>query len=402
LSDDQDKAADEEIDKSPPEPVEEHPPAEPKETEKAGDGRVVVALDAMGGDNAPEAIVEGAVQALEVMDDLKIVLVGNEEVVKDELAKWKYDERVLDLRHADQVINMDESPSSAVRKKRKSSVHVGMRMVGEGQVDAFISAGNTGAVMAAATLILRNLEGIDRAAIAITLPTQKGHTVLLDAGANVVCKATHLYQFGIMGSIYAQYVLGDKLPRVGLLAIGEENIKGNETTREALEMLTRSSINFVGNTEAKLLYRGVADVVVCDGFTGNITLKISESMAEMVGLFMKDMFTRNLRGKLSYVMLKPFVESYKKRMDHSEVGGAPLLGIDGAVFISHGSSGPKSIKNALVGARKFVRENVNDHISESLARNEDILSPLVGKRGGLWDQMKRKIGLSAGDEQEIQ
>lgn len=382
---------------TPPESVEETAPAAgtPEESEGA-----VVALDAMGGDNAPEAIIDGAIQAVENGGDVRVVLVGDEKLIGGLLTKRSYEGERLSIRHADEAIGMDEPPSAALRKKKRSSIHTGVKMVKEGAADAFISAGNTGAVMAVATVFLNTLEGIDRAAIAVTLPTQAGHTVLLDAGANVVCKAGHLYEFGLMGAIYAQYVLGDHLPRVGLLSIGEEDTKGNDVIRETFELLTESSINFVGNVEAKLLYRGVADVVVCDGFTGNIALKISESVAEMIGASLKEMFKSNLRGKLGYLLLRPGLEEFKKRIDHSEVGGAPLLGIDGAVFISHGSSGPKSIKSAIMGAQKFVRENVNGHIRESLQSNQDILRAKAAKRGGLWDQMKRKIGLSGSEEPE--
>lgn len=364
-------------------------------------GPVTIALDAMGGDNAPAAIVEGACQAIDSIDQLEIVLVGDEEDILSELEKHPGYVDKLIIKHAQDAVPMDESPSVALRKRRKSSIHIGLKMVDEDEADAFISAGNTGAVMAVATVILRNIEGIDRAAIAVPLPTQKGNIVLLDAGANIVCKALHLYQFGIMGSMYAQYILDKQKPKIGLLSIGEEESKGNVVTKEALEMLTKSSVNFIGNIEGKLIYRGVADVVVCDGFTGNIALKISESLAEMIGVELKSIFSANWRGKLSYLLLRSSLEKFKKKMDHSEVGGAPLLGINGAVFISHGSSGPKSIRSAILGANKFIVENVNDHIRESLAQNQDIGSDTKKEmRDGIWSQMKRKIGLGASDEQE--
>lgn len=364
--------------------------------------RVHIALDAMGGDNAPQSIIEGAILGLESVDGVEITLVGDEQVIKAELEKHSFESPHLHILHAEEAIQMDESPAVALRKKRKSSIHIGIKALKNDEVDAFVSAGHTGAVMAVATVILRNLEEIDRAAIAIPLPTQTGHAVLLDAGANVSCKALHLYQFGIMGSMYAQYVLEDEKPRVGLLSIGEEDIKGTEVTKEAFEMLSKSSINFVGNTEAKLLYRGVADVVVCDGFTGNIALKISESVAEMIGVSLKAMFKDTLRGKIAYLFLRPFLAEFKKRIDHSEVGGAPLLGINGAVFICHGSSNAKSIKNAIAGAKKFIRGDVNGHIKESLANNKDVMDAriLAEREEGLWTQVKRKIGLNATENQE--
>lgn len=375
----------------------EEPAAEPASGKK---GAVRVALDAMGGDDAPGAIIEGAIQAIKEIDDVEIILVGDEKAIESELEKRSFSHESISIRHAEEAVGMEESPSSALRKKKKSSIHVGVKMIKEGEADAFVSAGNTGAVMAVATVFLNTVEGIDRAAIAVPLPTQTGHTVLLDAGANVTCKAAHLYEFGVMGSIYAQYVLEDELPRVGLLSIGEEETKGNDVTREAFEMLTESSINFIGNVEAKLFYKGIAEVVVCDGFTGNITLKISESLVDLISLSLKDIFKGSLRGKLGYLFLRPLLEAFKKRLDHAEVGGAPLLGINGAVFISHGSSGPKSIRSAILGAKKFVVEDVNGHIQESLGANKDILRAHGYRSKGLWDQMKRKIGLSGAEDLE--
>ncbi|MBI4666883.1 MAG: phosphate acyltransferase PlsX [Nitrospinae bacterium] len=354
----------------------------------------------MGGDYAPGVNIDGVIQAVESIDDVKIILVGDENVIRAEMYKRSFSHPAVSIRHADEVILMDDAPAVALRKKRNSSIHVGIRMVREGQADAFVSAGNTGGVMAVAAVLLGTVEGIDRAAIAIQLPTQTGHTVLLDAGANVACKAMHLYQFGIMGSIYAQYALGDSRPKVGLLSIGEEDVKGNDTTREAFDMLQRSTLNFVGNTEAKLLYRGVADVVVCDGFTGNIALKISESVAEMITVFLKQTFALNWRSKLSYLLLKPYLEKMKKRIDHAEIGGAPLLGINGAVFISHGSSCPRAIRSAIMAAKRFVSGDVNGHIRESLMQNTHILDPRKLKAGepeekpGIWEQVRRKMGIS--------
>ena len=378
---------------TPSAPAGETPP------DRGKDGPVRVVLDAMGGDNAPGVVIDGAIQAIQTIDAVELILVGDEETIKSEFAKRSFENPRVSVRHAEQVVNMDDPPSVALRRKTKSSIHTGVKMVRDGEADAFVSAGNIGAVMAVATIILNNIEGIDRAAIAVPLPTKTGHTVLLDAGANVVCKASHLYEFGIMGSMYAQYVLEDKLPRVGLLSIGEEDVKGNETTREAFEMLTKSSINFIGNVEAKLLYRGVAEVAVCDGFTGNIALKISESVAEMISESLKNMFKGSLRGKIGYLFLRPLLNDFKKRIDHAEVGGAPLLGINGAVFISHGSSGPKSIRSAVLGAKKFIVEDVNGHIRESLASDKDILLSRK-RRDGIWNQMKRKIGFSDDEEAE--
>ena len=320
------------------------------------DGTVHIALDAMGGDNAPAAIIEGAIAATKSHDRLRVTLVGNEELIKKELEEHTFSSSAVSIRPASEVIGMDEAPSTALRKKKDSSIHVGVRMVKEKEAHAFVSAGHTGAVMAVSAVMLRTMEGIDRAAIAATVPTASGHSVIIDAGANVVCKGTNLYQFGVMGSCYAQYVLGDETPRVGLLSIGEEDSKGTDVTRQAFELLTRGkSVNFIGNVEAKLLYKGVAEVVVCDGFTGNIALKVSESVAGMITGFLKQMLTSGIRGKIAGLLLKRDLTEMKKKIDHSEVGGAPLLGVNGAVIISHGSSDAKSIMSALGGRHAIYR-----------------------------------------------
>jgi len=359
---------------------------------------VRIALDAMGGDFAPAAIVDGAMEAAAEHSDIRIILVGVEDVVKTELARHDNVPDSISVVHADEVIAMDEQPAAALRRKKNSSVHVGIKMVRDGEADAFISAGNTGAVMTVATVLLRTIELIDRPAIAATMPSQRGYMILLDAGANVVCKPENLFQFGIMGSIFAEHSLDKPRPTVGLLSIGEEDVKGNPTTKEAFDFFSRSSLNFIGNIEAKLFYRGIVDVVVCDGFTGNIALKISESVAEMIGVFLKQMFSANLATKIAYFLMKSHLAAFKKKVDHQEVGGAPLLGVNGPVFICHGSSSPKSIKSAVIRARKFVREKVIDHIKENLAENKDILAHKEGKDEGIWTQITRKIGF--GHQQE--
>lgn len=359
-------------------------------------------MDAMGGDYAPEAIIDGAIQAAELLPDTEIILVGHKDVINRDLDRRPPLGVALRVVHAEEAIAMDEPPAAAVRKKKNSSIHTGVRMVRDGQADAFISAGNTGAVMAVSTVILRLMELIDRPAIAATMPTSRGYCILLDAGANVVCKPENLFQFGIMGAIYAEHYLDNPSPKVGLLSIGEEDVKGNPVTKEAFDLFSKSSLNFIGNIEAKLFYRGIADVVVCDGFTGNISLKISESLAEMISSFLKEMFSANLRTKIAYFLLRPHMEKFKKRVDHQEIGGAPLLGIDGPVFISHGSSTPKSIKSAIIRARKFVLERVIAHIKENLAKNKDIGAQREAKREGMMGTVIRKLGFShEGEEKEI-
>lgn len=348
-----------------------------------------IAVDAMGGDHAPESIVEGAVLAAREYGT-EIILTGDEARIKAELEKFK-DHSSLPIRveHAEQVVEMDEAPAKVLRNKKKSSMKIGVDLVKKGEAGAFVSAGNTGAVLAYCTIILRPLKGVDRPAIAIQLPTLAGTSILLDAGANVDCKTTQLFQFGIMGHVFAKYILEKENPSVGLLSIGEEDSKGNEITKEVFQMLKSSHINFMGNLEGKEVYRGNADVIVCDGFTGNIALKISESLAEMIGANLKSIFMTNWASKLGYFFLKPHLAEFKKKVDHSETGGAPLLGINGVCIIAHGSSSPKAIKNAIKRAKELIEKKINQHIQDDIELN------LEGRKGGLWDSIKH---IAFGDE----
>jgi glycerol-3-phosphate acyltransferase PlsX len=262
---------------------------------------------------------------------------------------------------------------------------IGLDLLKQGEGAAFVSAGNTGAVLAYSTVILRPVKGVDRPAIAIQLPTLKGTSILLDAGANVDCKPKQLVQFGIMGHVFAEYILEKENPSVGLLSIGEEDGKGNEIVKETFQMLKKSHINFIGNVEGKEVYRGNADVIVCDGFTGNVALKISESLAEMIGTNLKLMFQSNWLSKLGYLLLKPQLVQFKKKVDHSETGGAPLLGVNGVVIIAHGSSSPKAIKNAIHRAHELSEKNIIEHIKQDIELN---LSDVEGGNGTLWKQIK--------------
>jgi len=350
---------------------------------------VKIAVDAMGGDHAPESVVEGAVLAAREYGT-EIILTGPLERVQAELEKFK-DHSSLPIRveHAEQVVEMDEAPSKVLRNKKKSSMKIGVDLVKNGEAGAFVSAGNTGAVLAYCTIILRPLKGVDRPAIAIQLPTLTGTSILLDAGANVDCKTSQLFQFGIMGHVFAKYILEKQNPSVGLLSIGEEDSKGNEITKEVFQMLKASHINFIGNLEGKEVYRGNADVIVCDGFTGNIALKISESLAEMIGTNLKNIFMTNWASKLGYFFLKPHLAEFKKKVDHSETGGAPLLGINGVCIIAHGSSSPKAIKNAINRAKELIEKKINQHIQDDIELN------LGERKGGIWSSIKH---IAFGDE----
>jgi len=350
-----------------------------------------IVVDAMGGDHSPEAIVEGAVLAARE-DGIPLILVGLSDKIQHELEKNKDWEKLpIEIRHAEEVVDMHDSPSKVIRGKRKSSMKIGLDLVKSGEAEAFVSAGNTGAVLAYSTLILRPLKGVDRPAIAIQLPTLKGSSILLDAGANVDCKSNQLFQFGIMGHVFAKYVLGKEDPLVGLLSIGEEDSKGNEVTKEAFKWLQKSHIRFIGNIEGKEVYRGNADVIVCDGFTGNVALKISESLAEMIGTNLRGLFTSGIVPKFGFLLLKNRLKEFKKSVDYSEKGGAPLLGVNGVVIIAHGSSSPKAIKNAVLRAHELIDKKVTQHIIEDIEAN-------LESKGSFWQSLKEIV--SGAEEEE--
>jgi phosphate acyltransferase len=344
-----------------------------------------IVVDAMGGDHAPEATVEGAVLAAKEYE-VEIILIGISDSIQAVLDRFDPDHSLpIQVVHAEEVVEMDDIPGKVLRSKRKSSMKIGLDLLKDGTGSAFVSAGNTGAVLAYSTIILRPLKGVDRPAITVQLPTLKGNAILLDAGANVDCKSNQLFQFGIMGHVFAEYILGVENPRVGLLSIGEEDGKGNEIVKETFQMLKASHINFIGNIEGKEVYRGNADVIVCDGFTGNVALKISESLAEMIGANLKRMFQSSWASKLGYLLLKPQLDKFKKKVDYSETGGAPLLGVNGVVIIAHGSSSPKAIKNAIHRAYELSVKNITEHIREDIESN---LMDVEAARGTIWNQIK--------------
>ncbi|HXH83875.1 MAG TPA: phosphate acyltransferase PlsX [Candidatus Tectomicrobia bacterium] len=324
-----------------------------------------IAVDAMGGDHGPAVVVEGAVAAAREFG-LSVVLVGDRPTIEAEIARLHAGSLGLDVRHASQVVEMAESPSQALRRKRDSSLRIAAELVRDGEASAFVSAGNTGAAMAIAMFVIGVLRGIDRPAIAAVLPNLRGYTVLLDVGANVAPKPWHLFQFALMGHVYARDILGMEQPRVGLLSVGEEEGKGNDLTREAYELLKESRLNFVGNVEGRDIYNGQCDVVVTDGFTGNVALKISESLAEMLGAMIREELTRDLRSKLGAALATPAFTRFRKRVDYTELGGAPLLGIDGAAIICHGASPVKAIKNAVRVAAEWAKAGLNEHIKTAL------------------------------------
>lgn len=326
-----------------------------------------IALDAMGGDSAPRAEVEGAILAARELD-VRVLLVGMEATVRQELARQKAKNLPIDVVNATEVVNMKDSPSQAFRRKKDSSVHVAAKLVRSGQADGMVSAGNTGAVMTIARFILGTLPSVDRPALAAAMPTAKGTpVVLLDVGANVDSKPEQIEQFAVMGEIYYRTIFGTKRPRVGLLSIGEEEMKGNELTREASNLIKQTSLNFIGNVEGRDVYAGVVDVIVCDGFIGNIALKISEGLVEHVGGMLKKAIKSRLSSQLGYVLAKSAFDDFRKKTDYAEYGGAPLLGVRGTAVIGHGRSNGNAIKNAIRVAAGLCRSKANETIDRELS-----------------------------------
>jgi glycerol-3-phosphate acyltransferase PlsX len=312
----------------------------------------------MGGDNAPVEIVKGALDAARE-DGIPVILVGDEKRLAAELGKHRFPESLVSIRHASEVVEMAESPSTVLRRKPDSSLVVSACLVKNREAQAMVSAGNTGAAMAVATLKFGRIKGIVRPAIASMMPTIHGKAVLLDAGANVDCSVENLLQFAMMGDQYAEHVLGVPNPRVGLLSIGEEPTKGDELTKAtnaALQQVT--DINFIGNVEGKELFRGEVDVVVCDGFAGNLVLKISEGVAELMVSMLKSGIKKNPATMLGGLLVKPAFQALKNKLDYAEYGGAPLLGLDGVCIISHGRSNARAIQNAIRAAAKAVEGDV--------------------------------------------
>lgn len=329
----------------------------------------VIALDAMGSDRAPKPEVEGAIQAARRFG-ISVTLVGPEERLRAELARHPFAGSLpISVVHASEVITMEDKAVQAVRAKRDSSMRVGLRLVREGEAAAFITAGNTGAAMATAKMVLGGLPGVDRPALVAVVPTAIGSVcTILDVGANVDCKPHNLEQFAVMGDIYFRNMFSTAKPRVGLLSIGEEEGKGNELTRESFGLLRQLPINFIGNVEGRDLYAGTVDVIVADGFVGNVALKTSEGVANLVRAILKDTLAATITRQVGYLLSRSAFSDFKKRLDHTEYGGAPLLGVKGACFITHGSSNANAIKNAIRVASEFVDRKINEIIETELAK----------------------------------
>ncbi len=328
-----------------------------------------IALDAMGGDYAPDEIIKGAVEACELLDtDDELILVGVEDSIESQLSSLKADRAKLRIVHAPEIIGMDEAPVDAIRKKRKSSIAVMVRMASHKQADAVISAGNTGACVAACQLRMRNLEGINRPGIAAVLPTLGGPVTTCDVGANVACKPINLYQYAVMSTVYSRQMFGIANPRVGLMSIGEEAAKGNELVKRTRELLASDpKINFIGNLEGRDIFEGACDVAICEGFVGNIILKLTEGLVDML---FKAIKAELMGGDLKLAMkFKPIMAQIYKKYDYHEYGGAPLLGANGNAMICHGSSKGRTIKNAIAASKKFYTLKINDKIIDHLSNS---------------------------------
>lgn len=325
-----------------------------------------IAVDAMGGDFGPRVIVEGAVNASREYN-VEVLLVGVEELIREEFLKHKNSKSKVAIINATEAIEMGEGVLS-FRKKNNSSIRVGTLLVKEGKADAFVSTGNTAAVVYISKRILGALKGVDKPALALLVPTLEGLTLLIDVGANVDCRPQHLEQFAVMGHIFMESVLGIVNPRIGLMSIGEEKSKGNELTKETFERLQSSSLNFIGNVEGKDIYSGKAHVIVSDGFAGNVALKASEGLVETFSYMVRNEIMKSVLSKIGYFLMKRNLKKVFKRVDYSEYGGALLLGLQGVCIIGHGRSNSHAVKNAVRLAKEFVASRVQERIQNEMAR----------------------------------
>lgn len=337
-----------------------------------------IIVDAMGGDNAPEEIVKGCVDAVYKTQDVNIILLGDsqkiEELINDSIRKFdpkhKFDRSKITVRHTTEIITNEDSPTKAVKQKKDSSIVVGFKMLKEKQGDVFISAGNTGALMTGALLILGRIKGVDRPALAPVIPTKNGGTMLIDAGLNTVCKPINYQQFGIIGSIYMKEIFKIANPRVGLVNNGSEETKGTDTIKQAYTLLSNSKLNFVGNIEGRQIPLGDVDVVVCDGFIGNILLKFLEGVGSYIISGIRKVYSKTLFSKFSALIVKGELKNFFKQMDYEEYGGTPILGVNGMVFKCHGSSNSKAIKNAVLKANIFAKSPVMEIIRDAFKNME--------------------------------
>jgi glycerol-3-phosphate acyltransferase PlsX len=335
-----------------------------------------IAVDAMGGDFAPNAVVAGAYQAA-AEDGTSILLVGDGPTLERQLTKQGGPQPTIEPVHAEEVVGMDEPPITPLRKKKRSSIRICGELVKEGRAQALVSAGNTGASLIVAKTVIGSIRGVDRPALATVFPSPRGGTVVLDVGANIDSKPEHLRQFAVMGHFYAQEILGTTSPRVGLMSIGEEDSKGSDLTKAVFQEMKSTGFNFVGNVEGRDVFRGSVDVIVCDGFVGNVLLKSAESLAGLMSGMMKEELAKSWRSRVGYSLARPAFESFRRRVDYREYGAAPLLGVKAGCFIGHGRSNPRAIRNSIRRAVEFceadLHNKIRDRVAELHSREERLL-----------------------------
>ena len=338
-----------------------------------------IAVDAMGGDHAPRAVVQGAFRAAAV-DGAALLLVGDRRRIKGELSRLGDSRGRIEVVHAEEVVGMDEPAITPIRKKRRSSVRICAELVKEGRAQAMVTAGNTGAAMIAAKMVIGTIAGVDRLALAAVVLNEAGWTVLLDVGANVDTKPAMLRQFAVMGHFYAHEVMAIRSPRIGLLSIGEEEGKGTDLTREVFRVLKTTGLNFVGNVEGRDVFNGTVDVVVCDGFVGNVVLKSAEALAQLLGRMLREELKRSVRRRLGYLFARPAFDALRRRTDYREYGAAPLLGIEGGCFIGHGRSNAKAVQSSIRRAVEFCTAQVHVKIRDKVAELHNQEERLLGHR----------------------
>ena len=325
-----------------------------------------IAIDAMGGDEGPKTTVKASIDAIEELD-VTMVIVGKEDIINKELSKYKYNSEKIQVINAAEIISNEEEPAMAIRKKKESSMVIGLNMLKEKKVDAFLSAGSTGALLSGGLLLVKRIKGIERPALGTVYPTKRGMSLLLDVGANAECKPKYLQQFALMGSIYSEKILKISNPKVGLINIGTEREKGNTLTKETYELLeTTQNINFYGNIEGRNIPDGDVDVLVCDGFVGNIVLKLTEGLGMNIFSMLKEMFMKSTKTKLGALLLKSGLKEFSKKLDYTEYGGAPLLGVKGIIIKAHGSSNDVAIKNAIRQAKLSIENKIIENIEENI------------------------------------
>lgn len=330
-----------------------------------------IAVDGMGGDKAPQVVVEGVIEAINQYG-VDVIITGPEDLILKEVSKYTYDKSKLQILHCSEIIDCNEEPVKAIRRKKDSSLYKALELVKNGEADAIISAGSTGALMAGATLIMGRIKGIDRPALAPVMPGKNGHFMLIDCGANAECKPHYLVQFAKMGTVYMENIMNMQNPSVGLINIGTEEEKGNDLTKAAYKLLKDAPINFVGNIEPREIPTGNTKVLVCDGFVGNTVLKMYEGVAKNLLLTLKEEILSSTRGKIGGLMLKPVFKNLKNKFDYKEVGGAAFLGVNGICIKAHGSSDSRAIKNAVNQAKNFYDNNVISKIKNNIEKNEEI------------------------------